>query len=1032
MADNMTDNVADKKSGKKRLILALIAVVILGGVALGVKTLWKRGKARESVRNQAERAYREGKYVLSADLTLEVLRSEPDSVHMRRLLLAALWQSEQFDAAETAAQRYFDEGPDHSYAANTLYQARLLHSDFAGAERIARSIADTDEESAYWMMARLRDFIGVLNMDVNRRLEAAVFARNLKPVTARESAQAEALILAATVRAEVAPLHPRTDVLMKMVARDLMDAEPLAIKAAQSERAYDKRLALGRIRILSKDESVAADGARMLRRYVSGADRNGRAVLALASYHARKAEWSEAMNLIREIRDPYLWMRVFWVLRGTKDLDAILQGLDLCPLPQEEVALLRAATLLHHGDDTRKAEGRAILENMITDQKTAVARVQRALVFLAVRVGLTEAREMAEKARLSERGDASLSSFVASLLVASEDDRERGLAMIRELAATGGKSGGEIMGALGVLGNTIAMQSFLEEQIARGGEHAFQYRLNRAIRLLAEARRKKGTPEEQELRARIKGDIEALLVGKKTTKMMHAMASNLALQIGEVELAGRCAARAMVMTGPPADTGFRLLFEVLKIPDDNDAPKRLAAGIRSELDKLPAKAYVRAMADAIEHRVRDLEKLALSMEEAAKEKASALLAYELGARAYLSMGDSENAARMARLALKQDNQNVVALETLGAVYLTRKDYEDVLTLWSGFDDLPEIGYQQTVGALVGLERNDEALKKAREMVRKLPASALAHVGLATVYLEREEDRKALSILNMAPKTVMIEYMRANLLLKLGDFTVAEQVYVRLLQESRFTAIQAWVGLQAVLTKTDRDDEFLGHTKNVLRAKNIPLADEIRGKLHYMRGAVLERRGDVPEALIEYESAIKLNKHDWPSLNNAAWHISQLKPRRMAAAKDYIERAVKAQPKNGVLRDTAAEIYSKLGDHKAALREVDIAIESGSKAKQAKYNVHKGRILLRSGDKPAAEKLLRHVIKTHTGDPAIKAAEEALWEIVGERERKKREAEAAEEAKRAAAAKKAEEEKNKDNKEGAANVKNAAAIEKSDG
>jgi len=1008
------------KRTRKKLILALVAVALLGGVGYGAKVLWSRGKARETVRQRAERAFRQEKFVLAADLSREVLKSEPDSVPMRRMLLAALWGSEQHEAAETAARRYFEEGPEHAYAARTLYRAHLLRNDLTGAEGVARRIADTDEEMAYYMMARLRDLGGVLELDVRQRLEAAAYARNLKPVTERESAQAEALILAATINREVADVHPRKEAMLRVVRRDLKDAEPLAAKAAQIERSYERRLALGRIRILSADESVAEDGARLLRRYVSGQDRSEHAMLALVSYHARKGEWTEAMDLLREIKDPYLWMRAFWVIRATGDIEAALRALDMCPFAEDEAVLWRAEALVQLGkDEETQSKGRAILEEVVADGKADPARVRRALLFLAVRVDFDAAREAARKANLAERDDPALQGLVAALLMASAEERDEGLAMIRELAGSGRGNEREIMGALGALGGRSVVESYLDEQIAAGGEHAFQYRLRRAVTNLAEAQAKRGTPAEKEMRAKIRRDLEVLLEEDDAPKLTYAGAFTVAVRIGDVELAGRCAARAIVLPGPPEMMDLRILGEIVKVPADSDAPARLAAGIRREIDGLKAKAYLRALADTIEDRVTDLEKLAVTMEKAGEEKASALPAYELGAIAHLSRGALDDAIRVAREALQEDNESRLALEVLGRVYLVRERYEDVLTLWSGFDEMPEGGYPQAVGALMGLDRKDEALATAREMLAKHPGP-LAHVLLATVYREREEPRKALSILNMAPRTRLIEYQRAELLYRLKDYAVAENIYRQLLHTSRprFSELQAWVGFRSVLTATDRDPEFLEATAKVLDAPKLELDAKLRAQLRHMRGAVLESRGDIPEALAEYERAIELDGDDWQSLNNAAWHIAQLRPRRIDEAQDYIERALKAAPESATLRDTAAELHSKRGEHDEALEDIELAVEMAPRHKKAKYLVHKARILMRADRKPEAEKLLRRVQEEWKGDPALKAAERALWEIVGERERERREEEA----------RKAAEEAERKAKQGAADPKDASAAD----
>lgn len=973
----------------RRLVLLAVVALFVAGVLIGGKMLYNKGLSREGVYQKAQRAFRAGHFAEAATLANETLKSQTDNLGVRRLLIESLMKSEQYDEARRQAERFFADGPGNEFAGVTLCHLAIRDNDLDGADKIARQLVDTSPDIAYKLIGFLQDLRGLMKDDWRLRFAAASTMRNLASLTESETVRANALIFSATIQLEVAKHHPTPRGVIRQARADLKEAEAAAVRARQLDRTFDYDLAMGRIRSLSADENEAQFGARLLRPYTSGVARSETAITALAAYHLRRGEWNDALALVQDVKDAYRWQRMFWNVRDAGRTDLALRMLENSPYEDpRDRELARAQVLVASTEEADRKKGTEILTGFVSDPKEDPGRVLRALFVLVSRVGLDTARDAARAAKLEERDDPRIRALLATMLAASETDRELGLEMIRSVvddAEDGSASSAEriFAGATGA-----ALEGWLNARIAKGGESAYQYRLRRAMMLLAKARELKDKPEAEKLKERIRTDIKALLEGADTTKITLAGAFDLASAIGATELAGRCLGRAVLMKGSPAQLDQRVLRLAVRLPDEEIA-HQVANGIRSAAEISPAAAYLRVLAHGIETRGANLHELGLAFEKAATEERSAVYAGEIAANIALGENDLDRADRLARAVMARDDQRLGAVEVVAEVMRRRGEFQKLLDLYAPYSDREDgFGIYHIVGALLHLDRKDEALTQARKLVGLFPRAPAAYVLLARVYLDLGERRKALSVLSMAPLSPPIAHMRAELLREFGDYAMAEQLYHGLLVSSRYTDRNAWSGLRAVLEHGSRIPEFAALTGKVLEAKSIHLPDKTRAFLHMLRGNSFELDGKLPEAMRDYEQAVRFDPDDWHAFNNAAWHIATLTPARIDTARQYVDRALelaKSAPGNDrsgmpMLYDTAAEVYATQGEFEKALGFMDNALAFKPAGKVAGYMVHQAKILLRAEREADAKALLEQVRAEHGDDRAAVTAREMLDEL----------------------------------------------------
>jgi tetratricopeptide (TPR) repeat protein len=94
----------------------------------------------------------------------------------------------------------------------------------------------------------------------------------------------------------------------------------------------------------------------------------------------------------------------------------------------------------------------------------------------------------------------------------------------------------------------------------------------------------------------------------------------------------------------------------------------------------------------------------------------------------------------------------------------------------------------------------------------------------------------------------------------------------------------------------------------------------------MRALALSLKGDLAEALPDYDAAIKLDPASAMALNNRAWVYYRLN--RLSEGLSDVERSLFLAPASPHAHDTRAHLHQALGERAAALRDYEQAIRFG--------------------------------------------------------------------------------------------------------
>jgi len=971
-----------QSSVKKRLVYLLVTLVVLCALGYVGLSVYERGLEREGMYERAERALRDQNFPEAIRLLRETLLSEPGHRRARELMLFALEHVGQLEELRDLAEKWAAEGGENGAALRTLCQLAVNRGDYAEADRIARSLAESQPDFCYHVLALLQDHAGIAKGEPRLRLEAAATMRGLASVTQSDAAKAEALIFATAVTLEVLPEDAgRTPRLMDRLRQDMRAAVDAATQARQRDGTYAYDLTMARIRILSEKPDESELASQTLRKYVHGIARSEPGIADLALYHIRRSEWNEAVDLMRELKDGYLWQRAFLLLSRSAPRKAALDVLDAGPdRDRPERRLVRADLLLRGEDNAEREAGQAILRSFLENPASDISHVLAALQLLALRMDVQTARAAAQDAKLVERDNMRLNAFLASLLSSREEDKAEALALAERLALStdSDEESREMMRLLG--GKGAAFERYIESQVAKGGEGATMHRLNRALGLLARNRGGADAAEGAEMRAKVEKDLAVLLADPDAKKPNLVMAFQLAALAGSREMAGGFLGRAVAMPGEPLDLGLRVLDSAAQV-ENREAIERISQGAVDTAAKGPAPAFVRAFAQALLLTGASRDGIPALLEGAASEAASRRPALTLAAEYALARGDIDTAARIAALQLAEDPGQAGARDIVAARMLRDKQYAEVLEFYKGVEKKTADGYARVVDALVLLDRKTEALEVAREARNTHPGVALPYAQLAQIYTDLGRPRDALAVLSLAPSNhPYLLHLRADLLLQNGDYSLAGQIFESLLVVSAFRDRGAWAGLYETLVRQEKLDEFQALSGRVLGADFLKQYRGERAHVHVLRGMSFEAGGKLHEALSDYEAAVEANGNAWEALNNAAWHIAQLAPGRIDVAKGYVDRALELRPGDAVILDTAAEVYAIAGDTARALGFMDDALAKVSAERKPKYLLHKVMLLKAAERDTDMTALLKELAASHPDEPQGKRAKEMLWEI----------------------------------------------------
>lgn len=226
--------------------------------------------------------------------------------------------------------------------------------------------------------------------------------------------------------------------------------------------------------------------------------------------------------------------------------------------------------------------------------------------------------------------------------------------------------------------------------------------------------------------------------------------------------------------------------------------------------------------------------------------------------------------------------------------------------------------------LIRLGKTDRAIDELRTVVQAQPGQLEPEYNLAILLEQRHQFEEAIDHLNAAHRThpddiPVIQHLLSDLdatgktdeaaailnpLLTSTSIDTRKSVGTMLLQAGDYSA--ASILFESVLrdSPANRETErllawaYIGaqeHSKAIDLLKPLAAADS-SGESAYLLGVAYEATGDVDEAKIAYETAIRSN----PRNGRAAYHLGMIEastPERLPTAVSYLRKAMSLEPEN---------------------------------------------------------------------------------------------------------------------------------------
>ena len=197
-----------------------------------------------------------------------------------------------------------------------------------------------------------------------------------------------------------------------------------------------------------------------------------------------------------------------------------------------------------------------------------------------------------------------------------------------------------------------------------------------------------------------------------------------------------------------------------------------------------------------------------------------------------------------------------------------------------------------LASLIEDDRQDEALELFRTVESDSPYAVSARLSEANIFFDRDEDDKAMAILEKANR----DY---------DNFTTRESLgRARLIRENYTDALPIY----DALVKSMSEDEIKDNTQ--------PL---------YFRAICYEREKRWDEAVADFKKVLEINPEDADALNYLGYTWVD-RNENLTEAFGMIEKAVELEPESGAIVDSLGWAHYKLGRYTEARKNLEKAVE----------------------------------------------------------------------------------------------------------
>ena len=291
--------------------------------------------------------------------------------------------------------------------------------------------------------------------------------------------------------------------------------------------------------------------------------------------------------------------------------------------------------------------------------------------------------------------------------------------------------------------------------------------------------------------------------------------------------------------------------------------------------------------------------------------------------------------------------------------------------------------RQNALALLGLERQEDALRVARTFVHQNPRSAKAHVLLANLHLRAGRTTEALGTLSFAPLTRDVALQQAALLAQSGERDVAESLLTGVIERDP-RDIDAWKPLGRLLIDADRALELEGLLTAALKHRRVTSSVPVTVELVLLRAEAHEAAERYDLALADYQEALRIAPKHVKGLNNAAWLISRRFPELRGKAVEYSQLAVALAPDHPQVNHTAGMVQHAAGEPLDAIKYVERALEkiAVGTPKESEYRLDLADVYIAADKSAEARAILIDVVRRFPNTPQARRAAESIRALEG--------------------------------------------------
>ena len=236
-------------------------------------------------------------------------------------------------------------------------------------------------------------------------------------------------------------------------------------------------------------------------------------------------------------------------------------------------------------------------------------------------------------------------------------------------------------------------------------------------------------------------------------------------------------------------------------------------------------------------------------------------------------------------------------------------------------------------------------------------------------------------LEQFPGETRITLQLAGVLGERGDLDRAVEL-VRAQEEAGADARQVQLGLAQIYERNKRYDEALGLLEEAEASSQEPADLEF---VYFLRGAVYERRDDIPKAEAEFRRVLELNPESAIAMNYLGYMLAD-RELRLGESLELIQKAVEMEPFNGAYLDSLGWVYFRL--RKFDLAEKYLKQALARSVKDPTLHDHLGDVYYATGQLALAEREWEEAVAIWNRLPANDLDQEEYSELAGKLRRLK--------------------------------------------